>query len=126
MTMAMAKMAPERRQALLKRADTLIGAVLCGSAAAIVSVFSASYNWRVVVPLVFTAVLLFIASIFGLRAGVLGTLLAALIFAAFLFTPLGSVRVSNDAARANLGWMMLIGLGFSLLFAPPNSTIRRH
>ena len=119
-------MAPERRTALLKRADTLIGALICGSGAAVVSIFSASYNWRVAVPLMFTAVLLLIASLFGLRAGVLGTLLAALIFAAFLFTPLGSVRVSSDAARANLGWMLLIGLGFSLLFAPPNSTIRRR
>jgi hypothetical protein len=43
-----------------------------------------------------------------------------------LFTPMGSVHVASASARANLGWMLLIGLGFSLLFAPPTSTFRRH
>jgi hypothetical protein len=34
--------------------------------------------------------------------------------------------VTDEAARGNLGWMMLIGIGFSFLFAPPASVIRRH
>jgi K+-sensing histidine kinase KdpD len=79
-----------------------------------------------VAPLIFTAVLLVTAAIFGARAGILGTVLAALVFAGFLFGPLGSIQVANDSARANLGWMLLIGIGFSFLFAPPSSTIRRH
>jgi K+-sensing histidine kinase KdpD len=100
--------------------------MLCGTSAAVVSWIAASHDWRVMVPLLFTAVLLLIATIFGLRAGVFGTILAALVFAAVLFTPMGSVHVASASARANLGWMLLIGLGFSLLFAPPTSTFRRH
>jgi hypothetical protein len=34
--------------------------------------------------------------------------------------------VADESARGNLGWMMLIGIGFSFLFAPPSSGIRRH
>lgn len=82
--------------------------------------------WGATIPLIFIAILLAIASIFGMRAGVLGTVIAGLIFAAFLFAPFGSVRVSSDAARANLGWMLLVGLAFSLLFAPPTSGIHHH
>jgi hypothetical protein len=52
--------------------------------------------------------------------------LAALVFADYLFSPVGSIEVANDSARANLGWMLLIGIGFSFLFAPPTSTCRRR
>lgn len=84
------------------------------------------HPWKDMVPLVFTAVLLLIAAIFGVRAGVIGTVLAALVFAAFLFSPAGSFSVANDSARSNLAWMLLIGLVFSFLFAPPTSGLRRH
>ena len=71
-------------------------------------------------------VLLVIAGIFGARAGVLGTVLAALVFAAFLFGPTGNLSVASDSARSNLGWMLLIGLVFSFLFAPPSGGFHRH
>ena len=106
--------------------DAAIGAALSGLAAIAATAFSAGHPWKDMVPLVFTAVLLFIAGIFGSRAGVLGTVLAALVFAAFLFGPTGSLGVASDAARSNLGWMLLIGLVFSFLFAPRNSSLRRH
>jgi K+-sensing histidine kinase KdpD len=85
-----------------------------------------NHPWKDVVPLVFTVVLLVVAAIFGFRAGVLGTVLAALVFAAFLFGPTRSLGVASDSARSNLGWMLLIGLVFSFLFAPPTSGFRRH
>jgi K+-sensing histidine kinase KdpD len=69
---------------------------------------------------------LVVAALFGARAGILGTVLAAMVFAGFLFGPVGSIHVADESARANLGWMLLIGIGFSFLFAPPTSPIRRH
>jgi hypothetical protein len=39
---------------------------------------------------------------------------------------MGNIQVADESARGNLGWMMLIGIGFSFLFAPPTSGIRRH
>ncbi len=111
---------------LLPRVDSTIGVVVSGLTAAGACAIAAGHSWQTVVPLVFSVVLLAIALIFGVRAGVMGTVLAALVFAAFLFSPLGSVRVSNVAARANLGWMLLIGMAFSFLFAPPRSGFRDH
>jgi K+-sensing histidine kinase KdpD len=106
--------------------DAAIGGLLCALAAIGFSAAADGHAWKNVAPLIFTTVLLVTAAVFGARAGILGTVLAALVFADFLFGPVGSIQVANDSARANLGWMLLIGIGFSFLFAPPTSNIRRH
>ncbi|MGZ4858109.1 MAG: DUF4118 domain-containing protein [Candidatus Angelobacter sp.] len=106
--------------------DAAIGGMVCAIAAIGFSAAAGGHEWKNIVPLVFTAVLLVIAAFFGSRAGILGTVLAAMIFASFLFGPTGNLQVANESARANLGWMMLIGIGFSFLFAPPTSGIRRR
>lgn len=106
--------------------DAAVGGLVCALAALGFAAAADGHAWKNLAPLIFTAVLLITAAIFGARAGILGTVLAALIFAGFLFGPVGSIQVANDSARANLGWMLLIGIGFSFLFAPPSSTLRRH
>ncbi|HEX4604794.1 MAG TPA: hypothetical protein VH724_12420 [Candidatus Angelobacter sp.] len=106
--------------------DAAIGGFLCGIAALGASAAAQGHAWKNLVPLIFTSVLLVIAALFGARAGIFGTMLAGLVFAAFLFAPAGSVSVANESARANLGWMLLIGIGFSFLFAPPGPGFRRH
>lgn len=108
------------------RLDTVIGAGVCGLAAAGASAVAAGRSWQNLVPLVFIVILLAIAGIFGARAGILGTLLATLVFASVLFGSTGSITVASDSARSNLGWMLLIGIAFSFLFAPPTSGFRRH
>lgn len=74
----------------------------------------------------FSIVLLAVALLFGARAGVIGTLLSALIFAVHLFSPVGNYHVTSEVARTNLGWMLMIGIAFSFLFAPQKRTFRRH
>ena len=106
--------------------DTAIGGAICGIAAMGASAAVEGHAWNNVVPLIFTAVLLVIAALFGAGAGIFGTVFAGLVFAGVLFAPVGSIQVANDSARANLGWMLLIGIGFSFLFAPPSSGFRRH
>lgn len=106
--------------------NAAIGAAISGVAAVIISTIAQGHSWKNLVPLVFLVVLLLIAGLFGARAGIIGTVLAALIFASFLFAPGGSLSVASDSARANLGWMLLIGIAFSFLFAPPTSGLRRH
>lgn len=106
--------------------DATVGGLVCALAAVGLGAAAEGHAWKNLAPLIFTAVLLITAAVFGARAGILGTVLAALIFAGFLFSPVGSIQVTNESARANLGWMLLIGIGFSFLFAPPSSTIRRH
>jgi K+-sensing histidine kinase KdpD len=116
----------EQRPRLSAIVNSVIGALLCGAGAGAASIVAASHQWRALVPLAFTIVLLLIAVLFGSRAGILGTVLAATIFAAFLFQPLGNLSVTDSSARSNLAWMLLIGVTFSFLFAPPTSGLHRH
>jgi K+-sensing histidine kinase KdpD len=106
--------------------DAALGGALSGIVAVVTCLIAGGHTWKNMVPLVFTVVLLIIAAVFGSRAGIVGTLLAALVFAAFLFAPTGSISVTSESARDNLGWMLLIGIAFSFLFAPPTSGLRRH
>lgn len=125
---AHAKRDERRCQALrlLGRADSLLGGMLAGTGAIVASLAAGGYSWRTIVPLLFSAVLLIIALVFGARAGIIGTLVAAAVFAAFLFDPLWRFHVADSSARVNLGWMLLIGMGFSFLFAPPSSGFRQQ
>ncbi len=106
--------------------DAAMGGLVCALAAVALSAAANGHTWKNMAPLIFTAVLLIIAGLFGSRAGIIGTVVAAMIFASFLFNPMGNIQVADESARGNLGWMMLIGIGFSFLFAPPSSRIRRH
>lgn len=106
--------------------DAAIGGLVCALAALALSAAANGHTWKNLAPLIFTVVLLIIAGLFGSRAGIIGTVLAAMIFASLLFNPMGNIQVADETARGNLGWMMLIGIGFSFLFAPPRSGIRRH
>ena len=106
--------------------DAALGGMLGAIAAVVVCAVAGGHSWKNMVPLAFTAVLLVIAALLGSWAGIVGTVLAALVFADFLFPPAGSISVASESARDNLGWMLLIGIAFSLLFAPPSSGFRRH
>jgi len=106
--------------------DAAMGALICALAAVALSAAADGHTWKNLAPLIFTAVLLIMAALFGSRAGIIGTVLAGMIFASFLFSPMGNIQVADQSARGNLGWMMLIGIGFSFLFAPPGSRLGRH
>jgi K+-sensing histidine kinase KdpD len=90
--------------------DTFIGALLCALAAGIVALAANGIPARPLVPLFFIAVIVLIALRFGALAGALGAFCATLIFAYFLFTPVGSFKVLKGDARTNLVWMLLIGV----------------
>jgi len=105
--------------------DLLIGALSSTVAALCISLVAAGRRWEVFVPLVFSLVLLGTAARFGARAGMAATLAAGVVFAVFLFSPRGSLRVGVEAERANLFWMMLLGIAFSFFFAPPDSGLHR-
>jgi K+-sensing histidine kinase KdpD len=115
-----------KKRPLSPVAEAVAGAFLAGIGAAAASMIAIGHKWEVSVPLAFVLILLVISVVFGSRAGVLGTVIAALIFAAFLFRPLGKLPVASDAARANLAWMLLLGISFSFLFAPQHSGFRRR
>lgn len=63
-----------------------------------------------VAPFVFVLVLALIARHFGTLPAFLGTLLAAVVFAWFLFPPLGSIQISDADARRSVEWMLIAGV----------------
>jgi Kef-type K+ transport system membrane component KefB len=71
---------------------------------------------RILVPAGFLIVILLVARVWGLVAGILGTATAAFVFAFLLFNPVGSWIVKDDVARTNLGWMILGGMALSYFF----------
>lgn len=109
---------------LLPVVDSLLGASICGLVAALACTIARGHSWQIVAPLLFTGVLLLVSIVFGVRAGVLGTLVATVIFARVLFQ--GNLTVVDQAAKGNLAWMVLMGLCFAFFFAPSNAAFRRH
>ena len=103
----------------------MIGVLLCGSGAALLAILFHNAKSVSLVPLWFIAVLLAVAMRFGFIAGAAGSVLAAIIFAIFLFQPYGSLAVDNISARGNLAWMVLGGLVSSYLLGP-RKLGRRH
>ena len=94
---------------------TSTGAGLCAIAALLASVIFNRSSGRALVPLVFVILIAIMAARFGVAAGILGTLLAAFVFADWLYAPLGSIAVRSQAARAELAWMLLGGVSLSYL-----------
>lgn len=105
--------------------DTLIGTLLCASLALVMSLIFSTTSVRATLPLLFIAVLFVAAMRYGAMSGIFGGLVAALIFAYFLFTPIGSFRVERSPARDNLGWMLLVGIPVSYFVATSREDARR-
>lgn len=84
----------------------------------VASLLFSTQPWRVFVPLAFVAVLVLIASRYGLVVAIIGSALTAIIFAHFLFSPLGNLQVESAAAKTNLAWMVLASIAVSYLLFP--------
>lgn len=106
-------------QRLPKRSRTLqlsalrrfvYGAVLCGTSAIVAVYLFREYSFSLYIPLWFIAVLLGTTILWGRVAGIVGSIVSAIMFLVFLFEPFGSLAVSDGVARVNLSCMLLAGL----------------
>ena|SRR5947209_3164898 len=97
---------------------TVSGASICAVGAMAASLVFQRFPGRTLVPIVFVVLIAVLAAYFGLAAGILGTLIAALVFANWLYPPIGSLAVQNPGARAEIGWLLLGGVSLSFLLAP--------
>jgi hypothetical protein len=89
-----------------------LGTLCCIVAAAgLIPIFSAS-SAKSLLPLPFLLIIVLVALFFGRTAGVLGTAIAAFLFANYLFEPTG-MAVSDPVARAHLIWMVILGVVIS-------------
>jgi Kef-type K+ transport system membrane component KefB len=107
-------------QMFLGGLNPMLGLVGCTALAVCLALFLRETSFRSFIPYGFLAVIVAAAKLWGRLAGVLGTAAAALAFSFFLYNPVGSWIVNDDVARANLGWMVLIGMLLSHLLGKPN------
>lgn len=98
--------------------ETAAGFAVCLLAATVAVIVLRDQSWRASVPLVFIAVVAVVALLVNPRGAGLGGVVAAILFALFLFRPFGSFRMENDEARGNLLWLVLASFVVSRLFAP--------
>jgi K+-sensing histidine kinase KdpD len=106
-----------KRRLIYTLQSTLGIAVSALCAIAVALVFSHSH-WKLAAPFLFAAVLVLLAGRFGAMISVVGSLLAAMIFSFYLFSPVHSLRVENEAERATLAWMILLSVSASYLLFP--------
>lgn len=102
------------------------GLLLCSAIALLVAILSEQLPWREMVPLGFVLVIMLLAARYGMIVSVFGSLAAALIFAYFLYPPLGSFSVASQGERGNLGWMMLSSIALSYLLLPSHARDKKH
>lgn len=77
------------------------------------------------VPIVFIVVIVLCARYFGLIAGILGSVVATIMFALFLFEPYGSLHVADHQALSNLGLLLFAGIALSYANAEDEEKIVR-
>jgi K+-sensing histidine kinase KdpD len=97
----------------------LLGTVLCGALAVAISLMGQGKPGKSTLPIWFLAAVMLIIFRFGSLAGVLGTIASGIIFAVYLFEPLGQLAVHNEVQKNNLIWMVLVGLALSIFGCPP-------
>ncbi len=102
-----------------------VGILLCLGASLGLAYLFAGKPISTALPLAFISVLCLLTWWYGVAVGVVGSLMSALIFAHFMFDPMGSWHVADAAARRNLFWMVLGGISLSYLLAPPGEKPRR-
>jgi len=95
----------------------VFASLVCGIAALLLSwVFKSSTN-RALVPLVCLVLIVIVAIRYGARSGIIGSILATIVFSSALFPPLGSLRIRDQTERANVVWMLLGGISLSYLLS---------
>jgi K+-sensing histidine kinase KdpD len=105
-----------------------IGAGICAFAAALGAIALHGSVLKAFLPFLFLAVVILVSLRFGSVAGFFGTVCAALIFAAFLFDPIFSMKVNDSVERSNLIWMIFGRICASELigFKPEKAAIHKR
>jgi K+-sensing histidine kinase KdpD len=106
---------------LMYTLHSTIGIAASAISAVAVALIFARTPWKLAAPFFFAAVLVLLASRFGAMVSVVGSLLAAVIFALILFSPGHTLHVAGESERATLAWMILLSVSASYLLFPSRS-----
>jgi K+-sensing histidine kinase KdpD len=111
---------------VLRLARPALAVGLCGGGAWLLTLVNWDKSSRVLVPFAYLAIILLLGALYGRTVGILGSIVAALVFAHSLFAPVGSLQVSQQDSRASLAWMLLTGVALSFLLLPSNKEGGQH
>jgi K+-sensing histidine kinase KdpD len=103
---------------LLYTLQSTIGVAVSALCAIGVALIFSRTHWKLAAPFLFAAVLVLLASRFGAMVSVVGSLIAAMIFALLLFSPAHSLHIEDESERATLAWMILLSVSASYLLFP--------
>ncbi len=106
------------RSAVRLTARTVWGVTVCLLLAVAASYIFSAHPEKVFVPIGFVVVLVLASALYGPMAGILGSVISALVFARLLYSPVGSINIENHAARQSLSWMILGGVAIPYLLLP--------
>ena len=107
------------RDFLMIALRTATGALLSAAAAILLAVFASGKSTRSLIPWIFVLILIALSARFGPMVSLIGSVIAVVVFARRVYAPLGSVSVSDEAAKASLAWMALISVVAAYLLFPP-------
>lgn len=94
----------------------ILAALGCATAAGLLNLLFKNSASRALVPLVCLVLIVVAAMRYGARAGIVGSVLATLVCCLTLL-PVGRLRVTDSAERANIVWMFLGGISLSYLLS---------
>jgi K+-sensing histidine kinase KdpD len=103
---------------LLYTLQSTVGIAVSALCAIALALIFSKTPWKMAAPFLFVAVLVMLSSRFGAMVSVVGSILAAMIFAFLLFAPVRSLHVENETERATLAWMILLSVSVSYLLFP--------
>ena len=94
----------------------LLGVVACAGTAALLCVFLREEgDIKRVAPVICLQVVIAMSLLVGRLAGMIGSIVASLTFALFLFPPYGSLAIESPAERVILTSFQFISLGVALM-----------
>jgi K+-sensing histidine kinase KdpD len=101
--------------------NSLIGVGLCAALAGLLALLLHNDPVRSIVPLVFLLVLIPVAHLWGPSSCIIGACAATVIFACFLYPPVGSLMVQDTTDRIILTACHFTAIPVAYLSAPRNA-----
>lgn len=94
----------------------LWGLFICTAAAKAFILLFHNMRDNTLVPLFFLLVVGVVAWFLGTWAAILGLVTGSVIFAVFLFPPVGKLLIASEAARVNVAVMLIFGIGIAYFY----------
>ena len=98
--------------------NSLTGVALCTALAGLLALFLHNDPVRSIVPLLFLLVLIPVAHLWGASSCIIGACIATVIFACFLYPPIGSLLVQDTNDRIILTACHFIAIPVAYLSSP--------